>query len=289
MSLRLKFNLVMLFALAIGYVLIGYFSWVVLERNAREEVVAKARVMYESALAIRSYTVDEVRPLLRNVDTDEFMPQSVPSYAAQTNFRRVRDVIGDYTYKEAALNPTNPADRATDWEADIIRAFRNSDIDEELIVERDGGTGPMLALANPVRITNEGCLACHSTPDAAPAAMRALYGDSNGYGWNLGEVIGAQIVSVPMSVPLERAQQGFYTVMGSLAVAFLVVLLLMNLMLGLIVVRPIERLTELADEVSLGNLDAPEMETRGGGEIASLAVSFNRMRRSLENALRMID
>jgi protein-histidine pros-kinase len=90
-------------------------------------------------------------------------------------------------------------------------------------------------------------------------------------------------------VPLERAQQTFMVVMGSLAVAFLVMLLIINMLLGTVVIRPIARLSELANEISLGNLDAPEMQPRGGGEIASLTESFNRMRRSLENALRMIE
>ena len=43
-----------------------------------------------------------------------------------------------------------------------------------------------------------------SAPGAAPASMVAQYGPANGFGWQLNEVIGAQIVSVPLGVPLER-------------------------------------------------------------------------------------
>ena len=42
------------------------------------------------------------------------------------DIRAVRADHPDYTYKEAALNPTNPADRALDWEADFINNFRNT-------------------------------------------------------------------------------------------------------------------------------------------------------------------
>jgi protein-histidine pros-kinase len=289
MSLRLKFNLVLLVALAAGYALIGYFLWGFLEQNARDEVLAKARVMRQSALAMRSYTADEIRPLLQTISEDRFLPHTVPSYAAQENFRRVSEAFGEYSYKEAALNPTNPSDRASAWEEDIIRAFREGNARDEIIVERETPLGPSLVLAHPIEITNEACLQCHSTPDVAPPSMVALYGEANGFGWELGETIGAQVVSVPMSVPLERAQQTFMVVMGSLAVAFLVMLLIINMLLGTVVIRPIARLSELANEISLGNLDAPEMQPRGGGEIASLTESFNRMRRSLENALRMIE
>jgi len=36
----------------------------------------------EGALAIRSYTVAEVRPLLNEIETDRFIPQTVPAYSA---------------------------------------------------------------------------------------------------------------------------------------------------------------------------------------------------------------
>ncbi|MEM9145023.1 MAG: DUF3365 domain-containing protein [Pseudomonadota bacterium] len=289
MSLRLKFNLVLLVALGAGYAIIGYFLWTFLEANARDEVLAKARVMRQSALAMRSYTADEIRPLLQTISAERFLPHTVPSFAAQENFRRVSEAFQDYSYKEAALNPTNPSDRASDWEADIIRAFRNGAATKEVVTVRETPLGPSLVLAHPIQIKNEACLICHSTPEAAPASMVALYGEANGFGWELDEIIGAQIVSVPLSVPLERAQETFVVVMASLAAAFLVMLLIVNTLLGMVVIRPIVRLSDLASEISLGNLEAPEMKPSGGGEIASLTESFNRMRRSLENALRMIE
>ena len=289
MSLRLKFNLVLLVALSIGYGIIGYFLWGFLEQNARDEVVAKARVMRESALAMRSYTADEIRPLLQTISEDRFLPHTVPSFAAQQNFQRVSEAFGEYSYKEAALNPTNPADKANQWEEDIIRAFREGRAGEELITQRQTPLGQSLILAHPIQITNEACLQCHSTPDVAPPSMIDLYGEANGFGWKMDEIIGAQIVSVPMAVPLDRAKETFVVVMISLGAAFLVMLLIINMLLGAVVIRPIVKLSETASEISLGNLDAPEMTPRGGGEIASLTESFNRMRRSLENALRMIE
>src|SRR3546814_9871981 len=81
--------------------------------------------MMASAMAIRGYTSREISPLIRAQMETRFLPHSVPSYAAQTNIRALTEKFPDYTYKEAALNPTNPSDRATVWAADITRAFRN--------------------------------------------------------------------------------------------------------------------------------------------------------------------
>jgi protein-histidine pros-kinase len=61
------------------------------------------------------------------------------------------------------------------------------------------------------------------------------------------------------------------------------------LLLYYIIIRPVRRISAGALEVSMGNMDAPEVVVRGNDEIASLAVSFNRMRRSVANALKLLD
>jgi HAMP domain-containing protein len=63
----------------------------------------------------------------------------------------------------------------------------------------------------------------------------------------------------------------------------------LNLMLHYIIIRPVRRISAGALEVSMGKLDAPEVVVAGKDEISSLAVSFNRMHRSLANALKMLD
>lgn len=225
---RFKFNAVMLVMFALGLAATGYFADIILRENAREEVIDKARVMRASALAMRGYTANEIRPLLQQLRTDEFLPHTVPSFAAQTNFREVQKTFRNYSYKEAALNPTNPRDLATDWEADIINAFRNDPTLTEAIVTRDSAVGQMLTLSHAIRITNPACLQCHSSPASAPDAMLASYGTANGFGWQMNEIVGAQIVTVPMSIPLERARQTLFLIMGILAGAFLVIGITLN-------------------------------------------------------------
>ena len=73
--------------------------------------------MMAPAVAIRDYTDNEIAPLLADQIKSRFLPHTVPFCAAQTNMRELAKQFPDYTYKEAALNPTNPADKATDWEA----------------------------------------------------------------------------------------------------------------------------------------------------------------------------
>src|SRR3982750_5626 len=141
MGLRLKFNLVLFLVFMLGLAVSGYISFELLNKNAREEVLRAAGVMMEAALSMRSYTVGQVRPHLRVVE-DEFLPQSVPAFGATEIMNQMRKTHPDYTYKEAALNPTNPRNRATEWESDIITEFRNFAERKELAGTRLTPSGP---------------------------------------------------------------------------------------------------------------------------------------------------
>jgi protein-histidine pros-kinase len=289
MGLKAKFNLAMLAVFVIGFGLAAALSWRVARDNARREVVQEGSIMMTIATAIRGYTGKEIAPLLADQIKVRFLPHTVPSWAAETNLRAMAAQFPDYTYKEAALNPTNPADRATDWESGIIGTFSQNPSMREFTSTRETPAGPALSISRPIRITDKDCLSCHSTPAAAPPSMIDLYGSANGFGWKLGDVIGAQIVSVPMSVALEQAAETFKVYLGALVVVFAVSLTLLNLLLNYLIVRPVRRMSAIASEVSLGNMSAPEFTVRGKDEIASLAESFNRMRRSLANAMKLLE
>jgi len=288
MRLTTKFNLVLFSVFSLGLVFAGYISYTVLHKHAREEVLTHAGMMMEAALAIRGYTVKEIRPLLTLQMKRDFLPQSVPSYAATQNFNSVRENHPEYTYKEAALNPTNPRDQATDWEADIIQAFRNDAQITELSGERLTPLGKSLYYARPIRISNKNCLTCHSTIEAAPETMIKLYGTAHGFGWQLDEVVGSQIVSVPLSLPLAKARKEFLIFMSSLIAIFVTIFIVINIMLNQIVVKRVRAMAQISDEVSTGHQEVPEFSVTGKDEIADLSQSFNRMRRSLEKAMQML-
>lgn len=288
MRLSTKFNLVLISVLALSFVGASYLVYRILQDNARHEVVSHAGMMLEAALAIRGYTVSEIRPLLSDKMAHEFLPQSVPAYAATQSFNKVRQNHPEYSYKEATINPTNLRDRATDWETDIIQGFTNNPNTKELIGERNTPTGRSLYLARPIKIKNKGCLVCHSTPDDAPEAMLKKYGRTNGFGWKMNEVVGAQIVSVPMSVPIKMANETFVKFMGFLLVIYIFIIILLNVMLKLIIINPIMKMAQQANLVSMGKFDTPEFNETGKDEVALLATSFNRMRRSLQKTMKMI-
>ena len=165
-------------------------------------------------LATRTYTTGQIKPLLANDQRRQgsFLPQQVPAYAATEVFNHLHEHYPEYAYKEATLNPTNLRDRAADWEADVINRFRNKNDQHEYTGERmtpDGGRS--LFLARPIRIQDKACLECHSVPGRASVSMIRQYGSNNGSAGSPQEIVGAQVVSVPMSVPFENADRALKT------------------------------------------------------------------------------
>lgn len=283
----LRINLILLIAFALGMAGIAMIATITLRDNATREVLTQAGLMMDSAMAIRTYTEDEIGPLLDGKTADAFPPQSIPFYAATQHFLALHKQHPDYTYKEATLNPTNPRDRATDWEADIVQRFRNDSTATQMSGTRDTPMGATLYLARPIRV-DASCLGCHSLPSAAPATLLARYGRDNGFGWQANEVVGAQIVSVPFASAESSAARVRRDLLTAIAAMLVGVLVIVNVSLYLLVIRPVRRIAQIADQVSLGDNSAPEFPHGGGAELAALSAAFNRMRKSLDKALRML-
>jgi protein-histidine pros-kinase len=209
-----------------------------LDPNAGKDLRANEKKGFilgmQHGLEMQQQFLDSVKGRPEELTDTEFHPQSVPAFAATEIFGYLREKFPDYFYKEATLNPTNPRDRVTDWESDVVNQFRASPTQTEFISTRESPTGTALFLARPIKVNNVSCLECHSTPDKAPAEMIKLYGGDNGFNWQLNDIIGAQIVSVPVSVPVHIAEDSFRVIIGWLAGAFGGILIIANIAVGFV-------------------------------------------------------
>ena len=289
MKIRWKIDLAISGAFLVGLGLAGAGAYTILTKNALEDSLQNARIMIEEASAVRAYTAINIMPLLEPQLKVQFLPQSISAFAAQTTFNIVRKKLPDYTYREPTLNPTNVNDRALDWEADVINGFRNDPSKQEQVIVRETPSGQSLVLARPLKVSSQECLTCHSTPENAPATMLALYGSQNGFGWKPGETVAAQVVSIPMAVPLSRAYQALLWFLLALAGTLVVTIAIVDFLLRALVTKPVAEISDMANKVSMGQLDAPEYVRDTRDEIGSLSASFNRMRRSLQNAMAMLE
>jgi len=289
LSLAVKFNAVFLIVFVVGFVASSLFANYLLQKSARDESLDKARMLMGAAAATSVYTSDQIVPLLENRLKFEFLPQSIPSFAATEQLQQLLKSYPDFLYKEATLNPTNPRDRATGWETNVVNQLRSKPETKELIGERDEENGPSLFIAQPIQITDSACLACHTSPQTTPKTVVDRYGPLNGFGWKLNEIIGARLVSVPLAVPLQRAGELLHTFMLSMLGIFVFLFCALNIMVHLFVTRRLKQMSSLADRVSLGEDDVPEIDVSGRDELARMAQSFVRMRTSLVSAMNMLE
>lgn len=288
MKLLTKFNLILVLLFGVCGLVIAEVAYNFLINNARREVLEEAQLMMASAKSVRDYTADEIAPLLQQGSKqDIFSPETVPAFSALATFKHLHDRYPEYEYHEATLNPTNPAHRALDWEADVINYLRDHRDKQEYTGERMAASGPTLYLASPIP-ADATCMQCHSVPSAAPAAMIAKYGPTHGFGWKQGSVVAAQIVSVPMSLPVQIARQAFHRLLLYLIIAMVATMIALDIGVYYIVIRPLRLVSETADRVSKGENDVPPLVVNGRDEIANVTASFNRMRVSLEKALKLL-
>lgn len=290
MKLLTKFNLVLIVVFGLGMFLISHYAYNFLMSDAREQVLQQAELMEANASATKDYTVQKVSPILEHTPqhSSDFLAQTIPFSAVGVTFKYLRSTYPEYVLREAALNPTNLDDRATDWESDLIHFFRDHPNQTRQVGERDTPAGRVLYVASPI-VADPDCLQCHGQPSIAGKAMIKHYGPDHGFGWNVNQVAGAQIVSVPMSVPIALANKGFHDLLISLGAIFLLTIALIDIAMYLIVIRPLRRVSKSADIISKGEVDLPLLEIKGKDEIAEVTASFNRMHTSLVKAFEMLN
>lgn len=103
-----------------------------------------------------------------------------------------------------------------------------------------------------------------------------------------GQVSGVRLVTLGTQFYIHDAERALYTLMGSMLTIFVIVFVMLNLLLDRMIIRPITQIAKTADEISIGNLDLPEIKPEARDEIGILVVAFNRLRRSTEEAIRML-
>ena len=261
-----------------------------LNAKAQNQISLQAQILLEATSAVRDYTDTQVRPYLENNTQNLFLPQTIPAYSAREVFEKFRanESWGDYLYKEATLNPTNPRDKADLFETYIINRFRRKTNTKQLTGFRSQPFGKLFYIAQPFAITQSSCLECHSTPEAAPKSMIDRYGRDNGFGWKLNEILGARIIYVPASKVMQTAHQSFVKVMTIIFAIFTVAILAVNWWLNRYIVRPLNRMTQTAEALSKGNMEA-EFEQNSHDEVGRLAKAFTLMKISLRISINKLE
>ena len=254
----------------------------------------RAEIVLTTMQAARDYTQENVQPLLEehSEGEDRFVQEGIPNFAAQTifsNFRQQNPRFQDFLYKEAALNPTNPEDFADAFELEVLAQLRQPlrDDTELLSGYRRLNGNKLFYLARPLVMKDASCLACHGSPANAPRSLIETYGDKNGFGWQLGDIIATQMIYVPADEIFDQGRQNLRAVTRTLLSILGALVFVINLLLWRTVIKPLKTLTGVSEAISSGSLGRRQNEklqvlnlealTRRQDESGKLARAFQYM------------
>lgn len=286
-NLSVRFTLILSGVFLVGILFGGTVYWRALQGKAQKEIADQGLLLIETMNAVRGYTSTHVKPLLADqlAASPSFISETVPAFSARTVFENFRSQVDfeTYLYKEAAFNPTNPLDKADEFESALLQKMIAESSTEESGYRDYEGT-QLYYIARPLKIGAESCLECHSTPDKAPASLIATYGDQGGFGWTMGQTIAVQIIYVPAEEVFNAAWQTFTLVMSVFVMIFGLIILLINLLLRRYVIQPVKVLGGLAQKISADEnfsteLESPALQavTVRPDELGNLAHVFRRM------------
>ena len=283
-----------------GIIFSGVVYYNILHRNAENEVNTQANLLISTVDAIRKYNADRVTPLLKEQSKEKMLIEALPSVAAAKVFDIFTNAAykyGEYRYRNAMINPTNINDKATENEIKIIEKLsqqykpKGTNIAEGYLTI-NGENNRYFYTARPIIIekSQTSCLSCHTSLETSPKSLQALYqkgvySGNNGFGWELDKVIGTKIIYVPADKIDKIAKQNFLIILGTFMAIFAISILLVNLWLKQHIVRPLNQITQVAESVSLGDMDA-NFENESKDEIGRLADAFRRVKTTLEIAIK---
>lgn len=250
------------------------FNWS--KAQALGEAQEECRQTVAVVEASRIYERDLLQPIMTDmVDKDEFIPEDMPTthLSRKVVDRYLEDNPG-YYFKFATINPRNSFNIADETELKIIEAFMADPnlTGWEGIIQRDDI--PYLWYATPIRF-DETCMRCHGDPAAAPSALIAKYGDTNGFHKKPGDIAIKSSV-IALAPPLAMVITHSLILSGISGIFFGGLFVLTSLVLRMLVNRPLNILREGAEAIGGGDLNH-RLDIRSDDEIEDLADSLNIM------------
>ena len=255
MGLRKKFNLILFTALLIGFAVIYWFHKKSVLLTAEMDLAHQAEITFQVTESIRTYNETEVRPLINNANTG-FKPQTVGSYAATQVMNNVLKTVPYLHYKVAIDESEIEIYKPNFWQQRIIDQFKNN---------------PNLPIINDNVSDENGRFLVYAKPIA-----------------NEGQITGAKIVRINEKDLYNTNESEVLVFTSLLLIVLVVVLITLNVVMNILVFKPLKLMSQKASEISQGQSKIDELDVKGGDEISKIAESFNRMQRSLKAAMGML-
>ncbi|GAB6036360.1 DUF3365 domain-containing protein [Fundidesulfovibrio butyratiphilus] len=230
--------------LAAIMVLVGLISISLLRLHLRamleEDVRGKARLILSNVDALEGFMDQALQPAMCEVLAGErFMRESM--HMSRTVMVPGEPEKEQFHYRRAGFGALAGASGSSPQEKQLENRFaENPTAQLEEFFTRQHGEETYVA-ARPLR-ARPGCLRCHGGPDQASADLRERMGDQwAGFGWKEGQLVGAQVVSLPLRGSLSRIHEATWGFILLFAVGGLGLYALISMLFNRLVVHNLKR------------------------------------------------
>lgn len=264
---------------------------------ARIEAESKSRIILDRNLSTHHYFSYVLKPKLFEW-TEPFRDQDYFDSTWMSSTYAVREIDDffqelnpeRYYYKECSINARNPKNEADEVERSFLNELQNDPnlIERSDIREFDGK--PYFVLLRRGEVLESACLRCHRTPDEAPSELVHQYGVEKSFFRNVGDVVSAISIRVPLSDAYLNANR----LISFLSITFFLLLVAVygihSWLNRIFLFNPLARIRDKAQQISadrhrLGE-EIPLSPTR---ELTDLTVSFNHMSHNLRDTMDHLD
>ena len=271
-------NLLIIYLISLA--VLGTAVYLYGKKQVLNEARSKLRLLNGMAIAIHDVVKSELQPHF--LKKGEFYPPVISSTVLlKLASEKFLERHPDYLVRVISDNPLDPNDLPRGEEQAILDAVRREN--RGLIRTLKVSQNTYMVHAQPI-VAEKECMICHYSPESAPRFIVEQYGTKSGYGWKIGEVVGATLVGVQLAPVLTIAFVRTMILAVILGAFFGVIFFAINSFLRRQVVTPVVELTEAAQQISHGKVDK-ELKTDRTDEIGDLYRAIELLRRSIQVAL----
>ncbi len=282
-SISRRFNLSLLAVYLLSILVCAPSIYIYTRQTVYAQANTQLGLMVDMVKAIKDYIAKDMRPFF--VKEGLFHSAGISGIVAVSRVaQNFKELQANYSIRNVSDNPLNPANKPEPLENDLLLRFRANKTLTELKVDGIIEGQRMLVRTSPI-VSAKGCLNCHGDPKTTPEQITKEYGTHSGYHYREGDIVGLDLVGVPMADVDAIALQRSATAVGLLTILFGAIFITINLLVRGYLISPILRITTTAQAIAKGSLDQPLVIQRND-EIGDLARSVELLRRSFAQLMK---
>jgi len=275
MRITTKLTMIIAVLLVILFCTLGWTSYHHELLMIQQQAVDKARILSRQIIETRDYLS---RSVMEEAETNYAL---VPQVAASLISKRITEG-SPYYVRQISLRNRNPDNRPDGYEiAELKKMYKESKPIENLQIVSDHGKETLRYL-QPM-IANSSCLICHGNYETAPDFVKKRFPKGHpSYNYQIGEMIGALSVSVPMRDLYENIHSQLLRALGIEAVVLLLLLFFTGWLIHRTILKPVSNVAQgIETIVNTGNYTQQIAQT-SNDEIGQLVCSFNELMSELK-------